>query len=516
MPREIGTVICTHDGPSASEFSFVVTARDRPVPVRRGQFVELQTEEGRAVAWVESVMKTNRYFMRPDSVGEYERGGKALTSIFPADRWEYIVARARVSGIQTGDGLEQVSFPASPGQRVYEANSGTLTKFLGFDGDGGVELGRLRYHDLPVKLNLTKLLRKHVAILAMSGAGKSYAATILVEELLKRAKKEGRVASVIVDAHGEYSSLASSSPGTPSSSKDSGYSGRASVVKGEDVQIGVPNLSAYRFREFAPDMSGSQVRELARVIRGLRAELRSGGGPYDLDDIIKCIKENGDTHGGMRQALLDRLYDLRFLGLFGKNDYPGWEGLVRPGRAVILDLSDILNLRKKQVIVTYLARKLFDARKAGRVPPFVLFLEEAHQFAPSKEAAISSSIIRTIAREGRKFYASLVLISQRPVRLSTTVLSQANTNIILRVTNPYDLDHIKQSSERITKGTVDVISSLPVGEALIVGEAVNHPVFIRVRRRRSPEAAHGAALEDVARRFERRGEQKQKDAEAFM
>ncbi len=513
MSREIGTVICTHDGPSASEFSFVVTTGNSGIPVRRGQFVELRTEEGQAVAWVESVLKTNRYFMRPDSVGEYERGGKALTSIFPADRWEYIVARARVSGIQTENGMEQVSFPASPGQRVYEASPETLTNFLGFDGDGGVELGRLRYHDLPVKLSLTKLLRKHVAILAMSGAGKSYSATVLIEELLRRAKKEGRVASVIIDAHGEYSSRASPSPGTPSPSEGLG---RASVVKGRDMQIGVPNLSAYQFREFVPDMSGSQVRELARVIRGLRAEFRSGGGPYGIDDIINCIKENGDTHGGMRQALLDRLYDLRYLGIFGKNDYPSWRSLVKPGNAVILDLSDILNLRKKQVIVTYLARKLFNARKAGRAPPFVLFLEEAHQFAPSKEAAISSSIIRTIAREGRKFYASLVLISQRPVRLSTTVLSQANTNIILRVTNPYDLDHIKQSSERITRGTADVISSLPVGEALIVGEAVNHPVFIKVRERRSREASHGATLEDVARHFERRSKQKQKDAEAFM
>ena len=159
MLREIGTVICTNGGPTASEFSFVVTNENGGIPVRRGQFVELQTEEGRGVAWVEDVFKTNRYFMRPDSVGEYERGGRAMTSIFPADRWEYIVARARVSGIQTEDGPEQVSFPASPGQRVFDASPETLTNFLGLDGNGGVELGRLRYHDLPVKLSLTKLLQ---------------------------------------------------------------------------------------------------------------------------------------------------------------------------------------------------------------------------------------------------------------------------------------------------------------------------------------------------------------------
>lgn len=46
-----------------------------------------------------------------------------------------------------------------------------MTRFLGLRQDGGVELGKLKHHDLPAKLDLTKLLRKHVAVLAMSGAG---------------------------------------------------------------------------------------------------------------------------------------------------------------------------------------------------------------------------------------------------------------------------------------------------------------------------------------------------------
>ncbi|GAI52841.1 unnamed protein product [marine sediment metagenome] len=102
------------------------------------------------------------------------------------------------------------------------------------------------------------------------------------------------------------------------------------------------------------------------------------------------------------------------------------------------------------------------------------------------------------------------------MRLSTTVLSQANTNIILRVTNPYDLEHIKQSSEAITSEVADMISSLPVGEALIVGEAVNYPIFVKVRRRRSRESAHGAGLEEAAREFERRNRHEREDAKAFM
>lgn len=510
MNSEVGTVICTLDGPSAGDFSFVVTNHEDEIPVRRGQFVELQGVEGKMVAQVQNIRKTNRYFMRPESVKEYEKGKDSLTSIFPADRWEYIVAEAKASGIQTENGLEQVTFPTAPGDKVYEASPETLSQFLGIDRNGGVNIGRLRYHDLPAKLNLTKLLRKHVAILAMSGAGKSYSASVLIEELLDRSKDKGRVASIVVDVHGEYTSLAKSS------SEGTDYSDRVTLVRGENIKIGVPNMSTYRFREFVPDMSGSQTRELKRVLSKLKSEMRSGKGRYDLDDVIAKVEENGESNKQLRRALLDRLYDLKSLRIFGKNDYPNWKELVKPGEVAILDLSGVFSLRKKRVLLTYFARKLFNKRKAGQAPPFVLFLEEAHQFAPSQSSAISSSILRTIAREGRKFYASLVLVSQRPVRLSTTVLSQANTNIILRVTNPYDLDHIKKSSERITKATADIISSLPVGQALVVGEAVNHPIFVRVRERNSREAEHGAGLQEVAKKYEEKRDQDREDVEAFM
>ncbi|KXA90315.1 hypothetical protein AKJ39_00805 [candidate division MSBL1 archaeon SCGC-AAA259J03] len=509
MDSEIGTVICTPDGPSTGDFSFVVTYNENGVPVHRGQFVELQSLEGKIIAQVQNVKKTNRYFMRPESVKEYEKGKDSLTSIFPANRWEYVVAEAKTSGVLSEKGLNQVSFPVSPGDKVYRVSKNSLSKFLGIDEEGGINLGKIRYHDLSAKLDLTKLLRKHVAILAMSGAGKSYSAAVLIEELLDRSEERGRVASVIVDVHGEYTSLAKSGEGVD-------YSDRVSVFRGENIKIGVPNMSAYQFREFAPDMSASQARELSRVINQLRSEMRSGKGAYGLGDIIGKVKENGESNKHLRRALLDRLYELKSLNIFEKNDYPSWRELTKPGESSILDLSRVFNLRKKRVILSYFSRKLFNKRKSGEVPPFVLLLEEAHQFAPSQSSAISKPILKKIAREGRKFYASLALISQRPVRLSTTILSQANTNIILRVTNPHDLDHIKKSSERITKDTADMISSLPVGQALIVGEAVNHPIFIEVRERNSKEAEHEAGLEEIAKQYEEKREKKKDPVETFV
>ena len=80
--------------------------------------------------------------------------------------------------------------------------------------------------------------------------------------------------------------------------------------------------------------------------------------------------------------------------------------------------------------------------------------------------------------------ACLCLISQRPKRLSTTALSQCNSKMILNIKNPYDLKHLMDSSEAITKEYASLISSLGVGEMLLMGTVVNYPVFIDVRERK--------------------------------
>ena len=165
------------------------------------------------------------------------------------------------------------------------------------------------------------------------------------------------------------------------------------------------------------------------------------------------------------------------------------------------------------------ARKLFSMRRKQEIPPFILVVEEAHQFCPEgvrREGALSKRIIEAIAREGRKFHASLVLISQRPIQLSTTALSQCNTHIIMRIVNPYDLDHIGKSSEGITSDVLKTIPGLRVGEALIVGEAVNHPLLIKVRERKSKKSDKEIPLEDALLRYRRKRILKDEDVEAFM
>ncbi|MBU1120637.1 hypothetical protein KJ660_02050, partial [Candidatus Micrarchaeota archaeon] len=112
--------------------------------------------------------------------------------------------------------------------------------------------------------------------------------------------------------------------------------------------------------------------------------------------------------------------------------------------------------------------------------------------------------------------ASLCLVSQRPIQLSTTVLSQCNTNIILRITNPYDLKHIGESCEGLDSRSQDMITVLRVGEALMLGEATGFPLFFKVRKRNSMESRHEKSLEKSAVEFEEQNEKELDEAKEFF
>jgi DNA helicase HerA-like ATPase len=493
--QEYGTVISTVDSPCTRKFSFVVK---KEAGVRKGQFVQLDMADGKLIARVSDVFKTNRYFMRPDSVKEYESSGAAMSEIFPTDNWEYLVAEVVPLGVFSNNAFHEVSVPPSPGMRVKEPDLSILAKFFGFD-EKGIEVGSVPYHDIKVSLNMTKLLHKHLAILAISGAGKSYLTSVLIEELLNNKKP---VSVVVIDTHGEYTSFA----------EDPDYAGKVTVLKPKDIKIGLPNLSVNQLAEFIPKLSFAQARELSRIMKSLKGE-------YTIEGLIESVEKDKQAKPTTKDVLVSVLTELEDLEIFDIMDKPGLTEIAKQGRMCIIDVSEVVNVRKKQIVVAHIAEKLFNARRAETVPPFLLIVEEAHQFAPEtakRERAISRGIIQTIAREGRKFHACLCLISQRPIQLSTTALSQCNTQIILRVTNPYDLDHIGKSSEGITKDVLGQISGLRIGSGLIVGEAVNFPVFVQIRKRKSKEPRVGMSLEQAIADYEDRSKKKLEDSKAFM
>ncbi len=500
MDKCIGTVVSTDRTPNSSEFCFVTDS-----PVKKGQYVSVKNGEGVVIARISDIIRTNRYFERPESVKEFERSGRDMSEMFPSERWELTVAETVCLGVYSDGRFLRNTVPVSPGAKVSLAENTMLSNFFGFDNKNGIFLGTLEHHNLEVKLNMTRLLQKHLAILAMSGSGKSYLTSILLEELLNRKPEQGQISVIVIDTHGEYLGFA----------QDEKYMEKTDVILGEEFRIGVPGLSASMIAEFISSLSSVQKRELGRILAAAREKFKR---TYDLNDILKLL-EGHELNVSTKNALQSFLLALKSTGLFAGYDNPPLERLARQGHLTVIDISDMTSQREKQIVVTYVAKRLFDARRSGEIPPFLLVLEEAHNFVPEnvkRENAISRNIIEKIAREGRKFHAALCLISQRPINLSTTALSQCNTDIILRVTNPYDLKHIGETSEGITSDVLRAISSLQVGEALIVGEAVNYPLFVKVRRKNSKSSEKGIPLERAAVEFFATKEKKKEDISAFM
>lgn len=501
--QEIGIVISTVEGPSSNEFWFVVND-NKGIPIRKHQFVQLQTDDGLLIARVAEIIKTNRYFTRAESVSEFERSGRPLIEQFPVDRWEYLIAHAVPLGIYTDGMQKRVSFPPSPGNKVYKVDDNLLSDFLGLDKERGLNIGTIEFHELGSKLNITKLFQKHCAILAQTGFGKSHLVSVMIEELLDRPLTYGRPAMIVVDPHGEYIGFAD----------DENYISKTKIFNKKNISIATNNLSERQICEFQPFISSVERRELGKIIRNVRTSRKM----YDMGELIEAV-EASPIQDRTKNPLISWLSDLDETGLFSNIDSPDVNELANESQLSILDLSDFIQLRERQIVVTYFTKKLFAARRNNKIPPFILIVEESHQFAPEQEersSAISKNIIETIAREGRKFNACLILVSQRPVQLSTTALSQCNSNIILRVSNPYDLQHIGESCEGVTKDILNMLPGLKVGEALVTGEVVNYPLLVKVRERKSKKSEKGQKLEDVLTRYTQIKQTTSADLEAFQ
>jgi DNA helicase HerA-like ATPase len=492
------------EGPTTLSFSFVVLDSS----VRKGQFVKVAVGTGFVLGSVTEITRANRYFERAESVAEYEKN-LPLDQSFPTKEWEYVIANVRIHGIFEGEHIARCTYPPSPGSKVVPAEDELLVKFLRLD-ENGLNLGTLQHHSLPAKISLSRLMQKHFAVLAMSGSGKSYFTSVLIEEMLDRKPASGRMGVVVIDSHGEYVGF-----------KHTQYSRNTEVISAKKFKIAFRRVTPQMLAEWIPEMSSTQLRELVPILESLRREAKEKHESYTLEDLISRVEtEMADKKkDNVKRPLMAWLSELRSLRLFGQGDSPKLEEAVAPGKLTVFDLSDIENAKKKQIMVAYLCRRLFKMRKKEKISPFLLVVEEAHNFAPEKaekKHALAKGPIITIAREGRKFGACLCLISQRPVQLATTALSQCNTNVILRITNPFDIDHVGQSCEGIDKQMLDSITTLRVGEALLVGEAVGSPVFVKIRQRKSSFSSKGKELESIAREFEEKKEKKGRDVEAFL
>ncbi|HEV7844256.1 MAG TPA: ATP-binding protein, partial [Pyrinomonadaceae bacterium] len=308
--------------------------------------------------------------------------------------------------------------PPSPGDSVFLASSETLADVLSprhVEEVGAAHVGSLLTRsagEVPIVLSIKDVVSTHLAILASTGAGKSYTAGVLVEELMR---PHNRAAVLIVDPHGEYDTL-TSIEGDERFHAD-GYRPEVKIFTHDRIKVRVSSLTEADIKYLLPEgTSDKMLHYLSQAYRKLTAGERGERGLWgyqDLRDMVTAEKY-GDDDGrggssgnvGSIDALLWRL-DNRFDrpdSIFSDSEHIPLGDLFKPGRCTVLQLSDI-EQNEQQVIVATLLRRVNKARMAtvrqeaeptsDHYLPYPVFtlLEEAHRFAPAGQTVVSTNIL---------------------------------------------------------------------------------------------------------------------------
>ncbi|MBA6293921.1 ATP-binding protein [Colwellia sp. MB3u-70] len=154
----------------------------------------------------------------------------------------------------------------------------------------------------------------------------------------------------------------------------------------------------------------------------------------------------------------------------------------------IIDISGLPN-EVAGPLTAVIARLLFQykvhQKQSEKIKdPILIVCEEAHRYVPDKgeaQYAAAQNAIRRIAREGRKYGIGLMLVSQRPADVDSTVISQCGTWVVLRLTNSADQQHVARFLPDGLSGMVSTLSILSQQEAIFVGEGAAIPSRIKIK-----------------------------------
>ncbi|HEX5417539.1 MAG TPA: ATP-binding protein [Chloroflexota bacterium] len=410
------------------------------------------------------------------------------------------------------------------GWPIYLATDPMLSDVLNKSSRGAVgcvHVGSLLSRSggaVPVVLAARDFTSTHLAILASTGAGKSYLAAVIVEELMKA---NNRACVLIVDPHAEYDTL-SEMRGNPAFRGDDGYEPVVKVLRPSDIHVRFSTLRIGDLR-YLLDITDRMEYVLERAYRTVQKRAReesSFSDHWTPEDLIgeaskfAAQRREEDESVDLRSSAAALEWRIQQLvssaQILDANRHLDLRALFQPGQCTVLQLDEV-DRREQQVAVAVLLRRLYQARQdteRGRAekgsetylpyPVFVL-MEEAHHFAPGGDGGarvVSAEILRTILAEGRKFGVGIGLISQRPGKLDQDVLSQCMTQVMLRIVNPIDQNNVAAAVEGASRDVLDELPALSKGQAIIVGSSVNAPVLVAVRERHTP---HGGQDQDAPR-----------------
>lgn len=502
--RPVGTVV---GAAGTSEFSFVLDSYRATLGDIVAVAMEVPSAEGpnQEVCLWARVIEISRFnpFFPQEAAQEITGAGLSLTDTVLSGTRDQLEAKALILGttsIDRFDRLRPLTYPVRPAAQVVRPPATVVRELLlGRDtSETKLEIGTLiARSDVDVEISAPKLVSRHMAILAMTGGGKTVAARRVIRELAAH-----RYPMVILDPHGDYIGLWSCRHLFPDAQIRLFYPSVTLAQDGEELVFQLisqmtngltepqseflgglidahgcdagDTAREYIETELLPNVDGFTPRQGGNVHPGTRGAVRRA-----LRIVVARLRRMEASNERMRQTLRQ----LEFEPLPNAISRP--EEIVRPGQISIIYLGGYDHITQCSIAALTL-EALFDHRAnlSNRIPPFQTVIEEAHTFIPSAREgtsdAVSLPIVRRMVTEGRKFGTGLILISQRPSRLDETIVSQCNSFLILRLVNPRDQNFVRQIMENLTDSDARMIPGFGPGQGIISGQVVRFPLAVNV------------------------------------
>ena len=500
-----------------------------------GQLLAIRgaTEREYLIAMTERVTQSVREEL-PD-LGDAGEEGAALKTV-PTD----LILGVLIVTFRTVEGSKSNTFKRGADsfpqidRECFVIDGGNLQRFMGSLGAGFSEDERLKLGTFVADRSAAaiasgdKFFQRHAAILGSTGSGKSWAVALILE----RAAKLQFPNIIVFDMHGEYAPLADKAGG--------GFASRFRVAgpgdlegPGDDVLF-LPYwlLNRDEMLSMILDRSDTnapnQASRFTSHVRALKGETLDAENretvkktftvdspiPYDMKKLLKLLETDNTTKGvgktgpvkgewedkltrflsRLEAKLDDRRYGFMFAPPAAAMSYDWLAGQVLKlmssggGTGIkVIDFSEV-PADVLPVVTGTLARLLYDVQfwmGSKSRTPVTLLCDEAHLYLPVRDDADAVQrqalgSFERIAKEGRKYGFSLLVVSQRPSDVSRTILSQCNNFLALRLTNETDQGVIKRLMPDSLAGLTSILPLLDTGEALLLGDAVLLPTRIKL------------------------------------
>ncbi len=462
---EMGTLLAIEQ--SRTVVLAIVSALSVPVPDQR---------EGETEIWIAELGLVGELWKaRDDKIGSFNRG----VTIYPL-----------------------------LGDRVRVATKAELE--LAFCGDmqNAVRVGCIRQDQtIPAMVRVDDLLGKHFAILGTTGTGKSCTTALILRAILN---SNPAAHIVLLDPHNEYATA---------------FAEWGEVVSPRNMQLPYWLLTFEELIEvLIGDQDGrkSEIEILQELIPLAKSRYSSGRDkqaaalrrgvldpgrftvdtpvPYRTSDLTSLIdermgklenKKDLQPYRSLRTRLDMMSQDPRYAFMFGQlTVFDNMAQIlgrvfrvpVNTKPITILELTG-LPTEIVNVVVSVICRMTFDFALWGEGNvPVTLVCEEAHRYVPANPAAgfePCKRAIAKIAKEGRKYGASLCIVTQRPAEIDPTILSQCNTIFALRMSNDRDQAIVSSAVSDTGSGLLEFLPALGQREAIAFGDGVALPVRIK-------------------------------------